>query len=222
MKTFCKILLFIFIFSAVARAENDEKLTNKIGDFTARIKKGEVNLNWRIINPENLYKFKIENKKTGAELYISLSDLLFANFRKKEETDSISSYYYTYTDKPQENGVYFYKVSAYDLNNKVVSSEEIKVGITEVPEFTLHQNNPNPFNPSTVITYIVLVPTEVKLQVYSLTGKFVDVLIDGFQNPGTYKVDFNASKYTELSSGIYFYKLETNYTSDIKKMIFTK
>lgn len=222
MKEFSKILLLFVISSALLRAEIDDKITNKVGDFTAKIKKGEVNLNWKIINPENLYKFKIENKKAGTEVYISLSDILFANFRKKDENDSMSSYHYTYSDKPQENGVYFYKVSAYDLNNKVVSSEEIKVGITEVPEFKLNQNNPNPFNPSTVITYIVLVPTEVKLQVYSLTGKFVDVLVDGFQNPGTYNVHFNASKYTEMSSGIYFYKLETNYTSDIKKMIFTK
>jgi len=222
MKIILKSLLYIFILSTLVRAEEDEKITNRIGDFTAKIKKGEVSLNWRIINPEGLYKFKIENKKAGTELYISLSDILFANFRRKDESDSLSSYYYTYTDKPQENGVYFYKVSAYDLSNKVVSFEEIKVGITEVPEFKLHQNNPNPFNPSTVISYVVLVPTEVRLEVYSLTGKFVDVLVDGFQNPGTYNVDFNAGKYSEMSSGIYFYKLETNYTSDIKKMIFTK
>jgi len=222
MKAVSKILLFVLISSTLLRAQSDDKITNKLVDFTAKIKKGEVNLNWRIINPGNLYKFKIENKKAGAEIYVSLSDILFTNFRKKDETDSISSYYYTYSDKPQENGVYFYKISAYDLNNKVVSFEEIKVGITEVPEFKLHQNNPNPFNPSTIISYIVLIPTEVKLQVYSLTGKFVDVLVDGFQNPGTYKVDFNAGKYSEMSSGIYFYKLETNYTSDIKKMIFTK
>jgi len=222
MKALFKILLFIFISSTLLRAENDDKITNKIGDFTAKIIRGEVNLNWKIINPGNLYKFKIENKKAGTELYTPLSDILFANFRKKDETDSLSFYYYTYTDKPQENGVYFYKVSAYDLSNKVVNFEEIKVGITEVPEFKLHQNNPNPFNPSTVITYILLVPTEVKLQVYSLTGKFVNVLVEGFQNPGSYNVYFNASKYAEMSSGIYFYKLETNYTSDIKKMIFTK
>lgn len=222
MKILSKILLLIIFITSGVKAENDQNAVNMIGDFTAKIKKGEVNLNWRIINPGSLYKFKIENKKTGTEIYSSLSDILFANFRKKEETDSVSSYYYTYTDKPQENGVYYYKVSAYDVNNKVVSFEEIKVGITEVPEFKLHQNNPNPFNPYTVITYIVLVPTEVKLEVYSLTGQFVDVLVDGFQNPGTYNVDFNAGKYAQMSSGIYFYKLETNYTSDIKKMIFTK
>ena len=98
----------------------------------------------------------------------------------------------------------------------------MKIGITEVPEFKLHQNNPNPFNPSTVITFSILVPTNVKIEVYSLTGKYVDLLVDGFKNPGTYSIEFNTSKYSDISSGIYFYKLETNYSSDIKKMIFAK
>lgn len=222
MKTFCKVLFLFLLINIISRAENDDKISNKIGNFTAKIKNGEVNLNWNIINPNNLYKFKIENKKAGTENYISLSDILFVNFRKKEENDSLTAYYYTYSDNPQENGVYFYKVSAYDVNNKVVSTEEIKIGITEVPEFKLHQNNPNPFNPSTIITYNLLVPSEVKLKIYSLTGKFVDLLVDGFQTPGLYNVEFNATKYSDISSGIYFYKLETNYSSDIKKMIFTK
>jgi len=222
MKKLLKITLFILLLVNVSKAEGDDKITNKIAAFTAKIKGGEVELNWRIVNPSSLYKFKIESKKTGTELYNPLSDVLFSNFRKKEETDSLSSFYYTYSDKPQENGVYFYKLNLYDLYNKVVASEEIKIGITEVPEFNLHQNNPNPFNPSTVITYQLLVATQVKLKVYSLTGQVVDLLVDAFQTPGKYSIDFNASKYSEMSSGIYFYKLETNYTSDIKKMIFTK
>ncbi len=222
MKTIIRATLFLLLMINLSKAGADDKISNKIVAFTAKIKGGEVELNWRIINPGNLYKFKIENKKAGTELYNSLSDVLFSNFRKKEETDSLSSFYYTYSDKPQENGVYFYKISVYDLYNKVVASEEIKIGITEVPEFSLNQNNPNPFNPSTIISYQLLVPTHVNLKVYSLTGQVVDLLVDAFQTPGKYSIDFNASKYSEMSSGIYFYKLETNYTSDIKKMIFTK
>lgn len=222
MKIFYRVILIIFLFADILKAQSDDQLTNRIGNFTAKIKKGEVNLNWAIINPSNLYKFKVEIKKAGTELFTSLSDIMFTNFRKKEESDTLTMYYYIFSHEPEENGVYFYKVNAFDLNNKIVRTEEIKIGITEVPEFKLHQNNPNPFNPSTIITYNLLVPTEVKLRVYSLTGKFVDVLVDEFQAPGTYNIEFNAVKYSEISSGIYFYKLETNYTSDIKKMIFTK
>lgn len=222
MKIFLNAVIFILLFNLISRAENDDRITNKIGAFTAQLKSGIVELNWKIINPGNLYKFKIENKKSGTELYNSLSDVLFANFRRKEETDSVISYYYTYMDTPQENGVYFYKVSVYDISNKIVTEEEIKVGITEVPEFKLQQNSPNPFNPSTVISYTILVPTDVKLRVYSLTGQFVDILVDGFQSAGTYSINFNTSKYSEMSSGIYFYKLETAGFKVTNRMILIK
>ncbi len=218
-KTYVLIAAMFFLLAGDCLAEN---IVNKIGSFTAKIKKGEVELNWSIVNPGNLYKFKIENKKIGTELYNPLSEVLFSNFRKKEESDSATVYYYTNSDKPQENGVYFYKLNVLDISNKVVASEELKIGITEVPEFKLKQNNPNPFNPSTTISYQILVPTHVKLSVYTLTGQLVDLLVDAFQTPGSYNVEFNTSKYSEISSGIYFYKLETQYTSDIKKMIFTK
>lgn len=215
-------IVLVLISNRSAIADNSDKIKNKIGSFTAKINKGEVELNWKIFNPANLNKYKIESKKSGSELYNSLSEIIFSNFRKKEDSDTLSAYYYTFSDHPEENGVYFYKLSVYDVLNKVVESEEIKIGISNVPEIKLNQNNPNPFNPTTTITYQVLVPSKVKLVVYSLTGQFVDELLDAFQSPGTYSVEFNANKYNEISSGIYFYKLETNYTSDIKKMIFTK
>ncbi len=212
--------MFVLVLSL--KANDKDVNNNRIANYTAVIKNGEVNLNWKIDNPVNLYKFKIEIKKAGTENYNFVADILFANFRKKEVTDTMSSYNYFYSHTPEENGVYYYKLSAFDNFNRSAISEELKIGITEVPEFKLHQNNPNPFNPSTVITFSILVPTNVKIEVYSLTGKYVDLLVDGFKNPGTYSIEFNTSKYSDISSGIYFYKLETNYSSDIKKMIFAK
>ncbi|MBK6537229.1 MAG: T9SS type A sorting domain-containing protein [Ignavibacteria bacterium] len=216
------LILVMFVLVLSLKANDKDVNNNRIANYTAVIKNGEVNLNWKIDNPVNLYKFKIEIKKAGTENYNFVADILFANFRKKEVTDTMSSYNYFYSHTPEENGVYYYKLSAFDNFNRSAISEELKIGITEVPEFKLHQNNPNPFNPSTVITFSILVPTNVKIEVYSLTGKYVDLLVDGFKNPGTYSIEFNTSKYSDISSGIYFYKLETNYSSDIKKMIFAK
>ena len=222
MKKILTGLFIILFFVNLSAADNVDKFKNKIGSFTAKINKGEVELNWKIYNPANLNKYKLESKQSGNTLYNTLTEIVFSNFRKKEENDSLTSYYYTFSTNPEENGVYFYKLSVYDIFNKVVASEEIKIGITGVPEIKLDQNSPNPFNPTTTISYQVLIPAKVRLIVYSLTGQFVDELINDFQSPGTYSIEFNANKYSELSSGIYFYKLETNYTSDIKKMIFTK
>ncbi len=85
--------------------------------------------------------------------------------------------------------------------------------------FWLGQNTPNPFNPSTTIEYSVPHRTAVKLSVVDLQGKHVATLVNEEQNAGSYRVTFNAAS---LSSGMYFYKLETPDYSDIKRMVLTK
>ena len=100
-------------------------------------------------------------------------------------------------------------------------------GVTGVKEvsnnipstFSLSQNYPNPFNPTTVINYTVPKSSFISLKVYNILGQEVVTLQSGFQKAGSYKVDFDASK---LSSGVYLYRLESNGSSLIKKMILMK
>ncbi len=98
--------------------------------------------------------------------------------------------------------------------------------ISLVPdEYQLQQNYPNPFNPSTIIKYsIPSVASDfslrnVKLKVYDVLGKEVLTLVNKEQSPGNYEVEFNATKY---SSGIYFYKIQTNDFAATRKMIVLK
>ncbi len=83
----------------------------------------------------------------------------------------------------------------------------------------LFQNFPNPFNPSTNISYSIKEQSKVELIVYDILGREVKVLVDKNQNPGIYKVNFNAD---DLSSGIYFYRLKIGNKIMIKKMILLK
>ncbi len=85
--------------------------------------------------------------------------------------------------------------------------------------FSLRQNYPNPFNPSTSIRYGIAKLSYVNLSVYNILGKKIKTLINGEQPAGNYSVDFNASN---LSSGIYFYKLTAGNYSSMKKMILLK
>ena len=101
---------------------------------------------------------------------------------------------------------------------------DIKDDIIDVPKaYTMEQNYPNPFNPSTTIKYsIPFVETlretslHVTLKIYDTLGKEIAVLVNKEQAPGNYSVNFDAS---EISSGIYFYKLTTNNFSQAKKMV---
>lgn len=91
---------------------------------------------------------------------------------------------------------------------------------TEIPDnFYLYQNYPNPFNPETKIRFDIPKAGNVKITVFDITGKEITKLVDEYHNPGKYIADFNASN---LSSGIYFYKIETPGFTGIKKMILVK
>lgn len=85
--------------------------------------------------------------------------------------------------------------------------------------FALDQNFPNPFNPSTTIRYSVINSGNVTLKVYDILGKEVAELVNSFHNAGSYTAHFNAS---ELSSGIFFYILQSGNSVSTKKMLLLK
>ncbi len=85
--------------------------------------------------------------------------------------------------------------------------------------YSLSQNYPNPFNPTTTIKFSLPNTAAVKLAVYDAAGKVIAELINKTMAQGTYNVDFDALK---LSSGVYFYKLETPSFSEVKKMVLIK
>jgi hypothetical protein len=82
--------------------------------------------------------------------------------------------------------------------------------------FTLYQNYPNPFNPTTKIRYELQTRTFVKINVFNVLGQFVKTLVNEEKPAGTYDVQFDAS---DLSSGIYFYRIETKSFVDTKKLV---
>jgi hypothetical protein len=86
-------------------------------------------------------------------------------------------------------------------------------------EFTLSQNYPNPFNPTTHIEYSVPIRSQVSLKVFNLLGQVVMTLVDDVQLPGNYVATFNA---IGLTSGVYFYKLESGDVSLSKKLVLIK
>ncbi len=92
--------------------------------------------------------------------------------------------------------------------------------ITTIPnEFKLNQNYPNPFNPITTISYDLPQASDVKLNVYDITGRLIQTLVDKKQSTEQYSVRFNASQY---SSSVYFYRFQTDDFVQTKKMLLIK
>ena len=88
-----------------------------------------------------------------------------------------------------------------------------------IDNFELYQNYPNPFNPVTDISFSLDRTGQVNLSVYNHAGQLVNELLNRVLSKGVHKINFNASN---LNSGIYFYKIETNETSITKKMMLVK
>lgn len=91
---------------------------------------------------------------------------------------------------------------------------------SETPtEYTLSQNYPNPFNPVTNIEFSIPKSSFIKLTIYDISGRELDVLVNQNMNAGKYKADWDASKY---SSGVYFYRITAGNYTEVKKMMLVK
>ncbi len=138
----------------------------------------------------------------------------------------------TYVDTDLLIGVYTYYVTAvYDLGESEPSNEvevEIEVStddMTATPFVTfLKANYPNPFNPETTIEFSLQNPGFVTLEVFNVRGQKVRTFIDELKEAGTHRVTWNGrdSNNTEVSSGIYFYRMRSEEYSSTKKMILMK
>jgi hypothetical protein len=85
--------------------------------------------------------------------------------------------------------------------------------------FSLSQNVPNPFNPSTTISFQLPVAGQVRLSVYNVAGQEVARLVDGPLAAGSHSAVFNGSR---LSSGVYFYRLQAEGFTNARKMLLIK
>ncbi len=124
------------------------------------------------------------------------------------------------------------KMDEFRLYNRALNQAEITatwnhelpilVGIisNQIPvKYELKQNYPNPFNPVTQIEYSLLKSTNVKLTIYDLTGRILQIVVNERQSQGTYREQFDG---TNLASGTYIYKIDTDEFTDTKKMILLK
>ncbi len=105
-------------------------------------------------------------------------------------------------------------------NGGVTFIEEEK-NSTQPKEFLLQQNYPNPFNPSTSIQYAISSTQFVTLKVYDLLGREVATLVNEEKPAGSYNVEFTINN-LQLSTGIYFYRLQAGNYVETKKMILLK
>ena len=202
--------------SEAAKAKYDslsrEFATTRIVAFSGEPKRQSILLRWQTSEEINVNGFEIQRRL--------VSDTLFqtVDFIKSLNTAGLpGSFSYSYEDSLTRSGTYIFRLRQVNLNNSVKFSEEITLVFTFIPDkFALFQNYPNPFNPTTTIRYDLPSGGRVLLTVYNMLGQEVARLVDGLQATGRYEIPFTAGN---LSSGIYFYKLQAGSYTETRKMV---
>ncbi len=144
-----------------------------------------------------------------------------------EKIDDIGNYrWHALWLEDRSPGISVFGEGDFSMNPWVYATDTVRfinVGIKEensLPnQIALSQNHPNPFNPLTNISYSLSVSGDVSLIIYNLLGEEVARLVDGHQTAGEYQTEWNASN---VSSGIYFYRLQADDFVQTRKMILLK
>jgi len=118
----------------------------------------------------------------------------------------------------------FYVDDIFIYADTVVTSVEKSDNNTLPRKYSLLQNYPNPFNPQTTISYELPKDGNVRVEVYSILGELITTLVDRDQHAGRYQIVWNGlnAKGTQVSTGVYFYKIKSGSFTDVKKMILIK
>ncbi|MBN2012791.1 T9SS type A sorting domain-containing protein [candidate division KSB1 bacterium] len=120
-------------------------------------------------------------------------------------------------DAVDEEGVYFDFLHLMPIDKLTSSISNFKT----VQQFELRQNFPNPFNANTIIEYNCLTPGNIQLVIFNSLGQKIVTLRDEYHKSGHYKLRWDGKDQSgkSVASGVYFYKLKTNQSTEIKKMM---
>lgn len=197
----------------VIRLTVDEPLPVELSSFTSSVSNlNSVNLNWTTTFERNNACFKVERSIDGTE-WVTIGTI------SGNGTTTIPCEY-TYTDRNLNPGTYYYRLKQIDFNGNFEYhnlSSEVEIG-THL-QYDLSQNYPNPFNPTTQINYTIPKDGFVTLKVFDLTGKEIMTVVNETKIAGYNSAYIDASN---LTSGAYFYKLQSGSFTETKKMFLIK
>jgi hypothetical protein len=189
----------------------------ELTSFTAKVlNSGGVKLDWRTETEVSNYGFEVER----------LQDFKIEKLQDWEKIgfleghgNSNSPKDYSFTDNSAGYGKYSYRLKQIDTDGQFEYSKKVEVDLKNSTKFELSQNYPNPFNPVTTIKFALPESGNVNLTIYNLLGEQVAEPINEFKNAGIHTINFNAS---ELNSGVYIYKVESNGFVQSRKMTLIK
>jgi len=194
----------------------DSVLSVELSSFTSSVNNNNITLNWVTASETNNSGFDIELRDVRSETQDVWNKIGFVNGNGTVSSPNN----YEFTDRNLASGKYNYRLKQIDFNGNYEYynlNDEIVIGVPV--KYSLEQNYPNPFNPVTNLEFGISNLEFVSLKVYDAMGKEVATLVNEIKPAGRYEIKFDGSN---LSSGVYFYKIEAGSFSAVKRMILLK
>jgi len=196
-------------------------------NLTVTTQSNLVILNWNA--PANR-SFEVGiDEKTGEKITISRNLIGYRIYRDGYAVVDVPAGDNSYTEQDLPVGIYEYYVTALysegeSLPSNIVTTEQSDTGDYIPLETSLKGNYPNPFNPTTTISFDLANSSDVNLEVYNIKGQKIITLVDDDYAAGQHFVIWNGKDASNrnVASGVYFYKMVTNNYSEIKKMMLLK
>lgn len=185
-------------FSDFTLTDSDNPLPVELVNFNAKAKNRNALLSWET-------KTEVDNSGFEVERLDKEGDWKKVTFIEGHGTSN-STKYYSFEDTKLSAGKHSYRLKQIDNDGTTSYSDVVEVTIDVPKEFALSQNYPNPFNPSTKVDYQLAADSRVTIELFSITGERVAVLVNQEQEAGYYTMMIDS--YTNrMASGIYIYRM---------------
>lgn len=194
---------------------SDQPIPVELTAFSANVTGASVQLSWSTATEVNNLGFEIQRSLIDKNNSGQWTKIAFV----PGHGNSTEIQNYSYVDNNIAPGNYNYRLKIVDLDGTYQYSSIVNSVVTAPAEYSLEQNFPNPFNPSTRIKFNIAKDGFVTLKVYDVLGNEVATLVNENRPAGVYEVEFNTSKDLNLSSGLYIYRLSSGEFVQTRKML---
>lgn len=185
----------------------------ELASFNAKAENNRVDLSWMTHTETNNYGFEIQRLSSAADNWEKIGFV-------RGSGSSNKSCSYNFIDKLPVSGTVQYRLKQIDNdgNSKLYDAITVEMNITG--RYTLEQNTPNPFNPSTAIIFRLPASTFVNIKIYDQLGREVTELINQEKQAGSHVIYWNGRDGNGqlVSSGVYLYKLTAGTYTETRKM----
>lgn len=188
----------------------------ELSSFSARVEAHTVAVEWSTHSERNNYGFELQKSRDG-QLFETVAFIHGGGTTSTPRS-------YRYSDDEVQSGRYYYRLKQIDLNGNVALSKIIEIALPLPDDLQLFPNYPNPFNPSTTISYTLPVDGDVELTVYNSTGQKITTLVEETQAAGYHSILWDGRDRADMPvpSGLYYYRIKTPAGAQFRKMLLLK